>query len=63
MPDFVKWFEGKKHMWDGKEYGSSQEAQSVQAGYAADGFEVQVVPEGGKFLVYSRRVAAEQAAT
>jgi hypothetical protein len=62
MPDFVKRFADKKYLWDGKEYSTSEEAQAVQAAYVKDGFEAQAVREGEKYLVYSRRVAAQQAA-
>ncbi|MBI5883021.1 MAG: hypothetical protein HZB91_07950 [Elusimicrobia bacterium] len=62
MADFVKLFDGKKYMWDGKEVPSSLDATDVEARYVHAGFEARVVGEGGGFLVYTRRVAAEQAA-
>ncbi|MBI5208572.1 MAG: hypothetical protein HY927_01205 [Elusimicrobia bacterium] len=62
MADFVMRSDGRKYLWDGKAYASSREAEDVRAAYVKDGFEVQVSQEGGTFLVYSRRVAAQQTA-
>jgi hypothetical protein len=54
--------DGKKFMWDGRFYASSEEA--VQAGetYRNDKFEVSMAEEEGKFLVYARRVVNAAAA-
>jgi hypothetical protein len=54
--------EGKKFMWDGLTYDSKQKAYEVTVAYQSDGFETQLFEEDGHFLVYSRRVAAEQKA-
>jgi hypothetical protein len=54
--------EGKKYMWDGSTYDSKQKAYEVTVAYKANGFDTQVFEEDGQFLVYSRRVAAEQPA-
>ena len=54
--------DGKKFMWDGGTYDSPEAAQKMMEDYAKDGFEVQMVEEGGQYLVYSRRVATVQAA-
>jgi hypothetical protein len=52
--------DGKKFMWDGVTYDSKQKAYEVTVAYQSDGFETELVEEGGQFLVYSRRVAAQQ---
>lgn len=52
--------EGKKFMWDGTSYDSKEKASAVSEAYKADGFETQIFEEDGRFLVYSRRVAAVQ---
>ncbi len=57
----AKKVDGKKFMWDGGTYDSSEAAQQVMEDYAKDGFEVQMVEEAGQYLVYSRRVATVQA--
>ena len=58
----AKKVDGKKFMWDGGTYDSRAAAQQVMEDYAKDGFEVQMCEEAGQYLVYSRRVAAVQAA-
>ena len=52
----ARWVEGDKYMWDGAEYGSRAEAEAKAGAYSADGFQTQVVEEGGKWLIYTRRV-------
>jgi hypothetical protein len=54
--------DGKKFMWDGATYDSKQQAYEVTVAYQSDGFETQLFEEDGQFLVYSRRVAAQQSA-
>jgi hypothetical protein len=51
--------DGKKFMWDGRTVETREEASRVAESYRNDNFEVQMVEEGGKFLVYSRRVVKE----
>ena len=58
----AKKVDGKKFMWDGGTYDSPEAAQKIMEDYAKDGFEVQMVEQGGQYLVYSRRVATVQAA-
>jgi hypothetical protein len=55
--------DGKKHMWDGRSYADKEEASRVAESYEKNGFEVRLVEEGGKFLVYSRRLVKEVVAT
>ena len=59
MPDFVRYFETKKFMWDGVERADRAAAEAAAEKYKADGFEVRLVEEEGKSYVYSRRVATE----
>lgn len=59
MPEIVKYEDGKKFMWDRREYATEDEAKKVAGEYGADGFETLNVSEEGKFYVYSRRVVKE----
>ena len=59
MPDFVRYFETKKFMWDTVEYADRAAADAAVEKYRADGFEVRLVEEEGKAFVYTRRVATE----
>jgi len=59
MPDFVRYFDAKKFMWDGIEYADRAAAEARAEKYKADGFEVRLVEEQGKSYVYTRRVATE----
>ena len=59
MADSFKMLDSKKFMWDGKEYESEGEAKGVADEYAKEDFEVEVMEEEGKWLVYSRRVVTE----
>jgi len=47
---------GKKFMWDGQVYAAKEEAGCIQASYQNENFEVRMVEQDGKFLVYTRRV-------
>jgi hypothetical protein len=51
--------DGKKSMWDGQLYDNKETALRVAQSYQDDGFQIQIVEEGGKFLVYSRRSAKD----
>jgi len=55
--------DGKKFMWDGRLYTTREEASTVREACQSDGFEVRVLEEGGKFLVYTRRAVTGVAAT
>jgi hypothetical protein len=52
-------FDGKKFMWDGKEYESDKEAAPIRKGYEEGGFDVEVHHEGGKTYLYTRRIVTE----
>ncbi len=59
MPDASKIIDGKKVMWDGVVYESEKEAQDVKQKYEKDNFEVELVEEEKKYLLYTRRVVTE----
>lgn len=59
MPDLAAMVDGNKFMWDGAVYETEKEAQEVKQKYTADGFEVEIIEQEGKHLVYSRRVVTE----
>lgn len=54
--------DGKKFLWDSVNYDSREAAQEAMKAYEQEGFEVELLEIEGQFLVYSRRVAAEQSA-
>ncbi|HUI82836.1 MAG TPA: hypothetical protein VL240_01365 [Candidatus Binatia bacterium] len=51
--------DGKKFLWDGRLFENYEEAAREAQAYKDDNFEVQLVEEGGKHLVYTRRVVKE----
>lgn len=59
MPDASKIINGRKVMWDGVEYETEEEAQDLKKTFEDDDFEVELVEEGGKYLLYTRRVVTE----
>ncbi|MFC2157587.1 hypothetical protein ACFLT9_07110 [Acidobacteriota bacterium] len=59
MPDSSLLINEKKVMWDGVVYESEKEAQDIKKKYEADNFEVELVEEEGKYLLYTRRVVTE----
>lgn len=46
-------------MWDGETYESESEAQEKKKTYEADNFEVELIKEEDKHLLYTRRVVTE----
>lgn len=52
-------FDGMKFMQDGLVYGAKEDAEKAMESYKSQGFEVRLLEEGGKFLVFSRRVVRE----
>ncbi|MGE5189017.1 MAG: hypothetical protein ACM3NF_03055 [Gemmatimonadota bacterium] len=54
----AKVIDGKKHMWDGTEYGSEADANAAAEKYRSEGFEA-VVVAGDPNRVYTRRVVTE----
>jgi hypothetical protein len=57
--ELVRIFGGKKFMWDGKTYDSLIKAEESKQSYQNDGFEVEVVKEGGQWFLFTRRVVKE----
>ena len=51
--------DGKKYMWDGSLYASRKEVASIEEAYRKNNFEVCVVEEDAKFLVYTRKFVKE----
>ena len=62
-PNLATISDGKKFMWDGQLYDSREEASRVAQSYLDEAFQIHIVEEGGKFLVYTRRTAKEVAVT
>jgi len=52
-------FDGMKFMLDGCVYDSREDAEKAMESYRNDGFDVRLLEEDGKFLVFSRRVVKE----
>ncbi len=59
MVDLAKVIDGKKFMWDGYEYESEAKAVETVDNYKKRNFEVEIINEDEKFLVYTRRVVTE----
>jgi hypothetical protein len=55
--------DGKKFMWDGQLYDNREEAAGAGESYQNDNFQIRMVEEGGKFLVYTRRTVKEVVVT
>jgi len=58
-PNLVMISDGKKFMWDGQIYDDRAEASRVAESYQNQNFQVQLLEEEGKFLVYTRRIVTE----
>lgn len=59
MPDSSKIINETKFMWDGVVYESEKEAQDLMRKYKDDDFQVELVEEEGKYLLYTRRLVTE----
>jgi hypothetical protein len=57
--DSVKILDEKKFLWDGCTYDTEEEAKEVMSAYDKDGFETRILEEGGRWLIYTRRVVTE----
>jgi hypothetical protein len=60
-PSLTTMRDGKKFLWDGQLYETSEEASRVAQSYREENFQIQIVEEGGKFVVYTRRPIKEVA--
>jgi hypothetical protein len=61
MAERARLFEGRKFLWDGEEHESEEKASVMAQEYRAKGFEVEVWPEEGTTLLYTRRDVTEAA--
>jgi hypothetical protein len=59
MAERARFFDGRKFMWDGEEYQEKKKVAEVEKQYRENGFEVERCTEGGKTLLYTRRVVTE----
>ncbi|MDA8307764.1 MAG: hypothetical protein M0Z81_13155 [Deltaproteobacteria bacterium] len=57
-PALSKKCHGKKFMWDGQSYETGEAALEAAETYKKEGFEIETVAEGDRYLVYTRRVSA-----
>ena len=59
MPDSVKIIDTKKYMWNGETYDTKEAAEEEGYKLKESDFEVQILEEAGKFLLYNRREVKE----
>jgi hypothetical protein len=59
MPRDVVSIGEKKFMWDGVDFTSKEAVLDAMQTYKKSGFEVELLEEGDKFLLYTRRVVKE----
>ena len=57
--ELARIFNGKKFMWDGRVYDNEKERREIGQKYKDDGFEVELVDEGGEYFLFTRRVVKE----
>jgi hypothetical protein len=57
--ELAKVIDGKKYMWDKGSYPTESEANEKIKKNNKEGFETQLIKDGGKYFVYSRRVVTE----
>lgn len=55
--------DGKKFMWDGRLFDARDEGLRQADAYEKESFEVRMVEQEGKFLVYTRRPVKEHVLT
>ena len=53
-------FHDKKFMWDGLSYEDGEKAAQSAEVYRKEGFEVEMLAEGDRCLIYTRRVSVVQ---
>ena len=58
-PDLAMISDGKKFMWDGHLYDIREDAARAGESYKNENFEIQIVEDCGKVLVYTRRTVKE----
>jgi hypothetical protein len=57
MPVNYRIINNKKYMWDGKIYENEGDALNTATTYKKDNFDVQLIQEENKYLLYTRRLA------
>ena len=57
--ELARTFGDRKFMWDSRVYENQKEAEKVRQNYQSDGFEVELVEEGGQWFLFTRRVVKE----
>ncbi len=57
--ELARIFSGKKFMWDGSVYPNRNEANGVGQQYQSNGFDVELVEEGERYFLFTRRVVKE----
>ncbi|HEY82656.1 MAG TPA: hypothetical protein G4O01_05140 [Dehalococcoidia bacterium] len=57
--ELARVFDGKKFMWDGRVYTDEKERREMAQKYKDDGFEVEMIEEGGEYFLFTRRVVKE----
>lgn len=58
-PNLTAIIEGKKFMWDGQVFDIRDECLQQAEAYRNDNFEVRLVEQDAKFLLYTRRAVTE----
>lgn len=53
-------FQDKKFMWDGLSYEDGEKAAQAAEVFRKEGFEVEMLAEGDRHLIYTRRVSVVQ---
>jgi hypothetical protein len=59
MVDKIRYFDGKKFLWDGREFDSEEKAELAAKEYREKDFEVQLYREEKNVFLYTRRVVTE----
>jgi hypothetical protein len=62
-PDRSLVLDGKKFLWDGHVFDAHEDALRQAEAYEHDNFEVRLVEQGEKHLVYTRRAVKEVVVT
>lgn len=62
-PNLTAIIQGKKFMWDGQVFDTRDECLHQAETYRSDNFEVQLVEQDAKFLLYTRRPVKEVVAS
>ena len=59
MTNLSKIIDGKKFMWDGRDYSTENDAKEKMEEYGKEGFETRLIGQESQFLIYTRRVITE----